>query len=108
MARVSGLPYNQYIQEHILSPLGMAHTSARSPMPSHLRAKECTRANQESVGIISVSFNRVSNSCSYYYIDKASAIACSSVSACPAAQALARACSPSICRALQGVCVPRL
>jgi len=37
VARVSGQPYDQYIQEHILDPLGMAHTTARSPMPAELR-----------------------------------------------------------------------
>jgi len=37
VARVSGLPYDQYIQKNILDPLGMAHTTARSPMPPDLR-----------------------------------------------------------------------
>jgi CubicO group peptidase (beta-lactamase class C family) len=35
--RVSGLPYDQYIQEHIFNPLGMAHSSAQEPMPPDLR-----------------------------------------------------------------------
>src|SRR5215207_569832 len=38
VARVSGEPYDQYIQEHILNPLGMAHTTAQSPIPPNLRA----------------------------------------------------------------------
>lgn len=38
VARVSGRPYEQYIQENILTPLGMAHTTAQSPMPTELRA----------------------------------------------------------------------
>ncbi|HEX2244245.1 MAG TPA: serine hydrolase domain-containing protein, partial [Gammaproteobacteria bacterium] len=38
VARVSGEPYDQYIQEHILNPLGMTHTTAQSPMPPDLRA----------------------------------------------------------------------
>jgi CubicO group peptidase (beta-lactamase class C family) len=38
VARVSGEPYDQYIQEHILDPLGMAHSTARSPIPQDLRA----------------------------------------------------------------------
>src|SRR5918997_375789 len=37
VARVSGEPYEQYIQEHILNPLDMVHTTARSPMPAELR-----------------------------------------------------------------------
>jgi CubicO group peptidase (beta-lactamase class C family) len=37
VARVSGQPYDQYIQEHILDPLGMAHSTARSPIPTDLR-----------------------------------------------------------------------
>jgi CubicO group peptidase (beta-lactamase class C family) len=38
VARVSGEPYDQYIQEHILNPLGMAHSTAQSPLPPDLRA----------------------------------------------------------------------
>jgi CubicO group peptidase (beta-lactamase class C family) len=37
VARVSGQPYDQYIQEHILNPLGMGHTTAQSPLPPDLR-----------------------------------------------------------------------
>lgn len=40
VARVSGKPYDQYIQEHILDPLGMTHSTVRSPLPSDLRARE--------------------------------------------------------------------
>src|SRR5918995_5313018 len=38
VARVSGEPYEQYIQEHIFDPLGMTHSTARSPIPPNLRA----------------------------------------------------------------------
>src|SRR5215204_1987766 len=38
VARVSGEPYHQYIQEHILNPLGMVHSTAQSPIPQDLRA----------------------------------------------------------------------
>jgi len=38
VARVSGQPYDQYIQEHILDPLGMAHSSARLQTPPDLSA----------------------------------------------------------------------
>src|SRR5215207_2340315 len=38
VARVSGKPYDQYIQEHILNPLGMVHTTAQSSMPPDIRA----------------------------------------------------------------------
>jgi CubicO group peptidase (beta-lactamase class C family) len=37
VARMSGLPYEQYIQQNILNPLGMAYTTAQSPMPSDMR-----------------------------------------------------------------------
>jgi CubicO group peptidase (beta-lactamase class C family) len=37
VARVSGEPYDQYIQEHIFDPLGMAHSTAQSPIPQDLR-----------------------------------------------------------------------
>jgi len=38
VARASGEPYDQYIQEHILDPLGMVHTTAQSSMPPDIRA----------------------------------------------------------------------
>jgi CubicO group peptidase (beta-lactamase class C family) len=38
VARVSGEPYDRYVQEHILDPLGMAHTTARPSMPPDVRA----------------------------------------------------------------------
>jgi len=39
VARVSGQPYDQYIQEHIFDRLGMAHSTAQSPITPDLRAK---------------------------------------------------------------------
>jgi CubicO group peptidase (beta-lactamase class C family) len=40
VARVSGQSYAQYIQEHILDPLGMVHSTARMPIPPDLHAHE--------------------------------------------------------------------
>ncbi|HSM72248.1 MAG TPA: serine hydrolase domain-containing protein [Anaerolineales bacterium] len=37
VARVSGQPYEQYIQEHIFDPLGMAHSTIQIPVPPDLR-----------------------------------------------------------------------
>jgi CubicO group peptidase (beta-lactamase class C family) len=37
VARVAGQPYDQYIQQHIFNPLGMAHSTAQSPLPPALR-----------------------------------------------------------------------
>src|SRR5512139_1322008 len=37
VAQVSGQPYDQYIQEHILDPLGMVHSTARLALPPDLR-----------------------------------------------------------------------
>ena len=37
--RVSGLPYDQYIQKQILDPLGMAHSSASGRMPANSDAQ---------------------------------------------------------------------
>lgn len=37
VARVSGQPYEQYIQDHIFNPLGMAHSTARSPIAPELQ-----------------------------------------------------------------------
>lgn len=38
VARVSGESYEQYIQAHILNPLGMVHTTAQPSMPPDIRA----------------------------------------------------------------------
>lgn len=38
VSRVSGQPYDQYIQEHIFDPLGMVHSTAQWPMPPELAA----------------------------------------------------------------------
>jgi CubicO group peptidase (beta-lactamase class C family) len=37
VARVSGEPYDQYIQKHIFDPLGMTHSTVESQMPEDLR-----------------------------------------------------------------------
>jgi CubicO group peptidase (beta-lactamase class C family) len=37
VARVSGEPYDQYIQKHIFDPLGMTHSNVRLPIPENLR-----------------------------------------------------------------------
>ncbi len=36
VARVSGMNYDDYIEQQILTPLGMAHTTSRQPMPAAL------------------------------------------------------------------------
>jgi CubicO group peptidase (beta-lactamase class C family) len=38
VARVSGEPYDQYIQKHIFDPLGMTHSNVRLPIPENLRS----------------------------------------------------------------------
>src|SRR5262249_20574148 len=38
VAQVSGEPYAQYVQRHILDPLGMSHTTATEPVPAALSA----------------------------------------------------------------------
>jgi len=38
VARVSGQPYDQYIQEHIFNPLGMTHSTLQWPIPPDLGA----------------------------------------------------------------------
>jgi CubicO group peptidase (beta-lactamase class C family) len=37
VARISGQPYDQYIQEYIFDPLGMVHSTAQSSIPPDLR-----------------------------------------------------------------------
>lgn len=40
VARVSGQSYSEYVQEHILTPLGMNSTTVQYPTPPELRAQE--------------------------------------------------------------------
>jgi CubicO group peptidase (beta-lactamase class C family) len=40
VARVSGQPYEQYIQEHIFDPLRMEHSTIQRPLPPDLREHE--------------------------------------------------------------------
>ena len=40
VARASGQSYSQYVQEHILNPLGMTSATAHYPTPPELRAQE--------------------------------------------------------------------
>ncbi len=35
--RVSGVPWDDYIEQHVLTPLGMSHTATRQPLPAGLR-----------------------------------------------------------------------
>lgn len=37
--RVSGISWEEYIEEHILGPLGMENTTGRQPLPEHLEAQ---------------------------------------------------------------------
>jgi CubicO group peptidase (beta-lactamase class C family) len=37
VSRVSGEPYEEYMQNHIFGPLGMTHSTVQSPMPPGLR-----------------------------------------------------------------------
>jgi CubicO group peptidase (beta-lactamase class C family) len=37
VSRVSGQPYDRYIQEHIFDPLGMVHSTVQSPIPADLQ-----------------------------------------------------------------------
>jgi len=34
--RVAGVPYDEYIEQHILEPLGMTYTTSRQPLPANL------------------------------------------------------------------------
>jgi len=35
--RVSGIPWDDYIEQHVLTPLGMTQTTTRQPLPARLR-----------------------------------------------------------------------
>lgn len=47
--RVSGMPYDDYIEQRILGPLGMNSTTARQPLPAHL-AEDMSRGFKWSRG----------------------------------------------------------
>jgi hypothetical protein len=55
VAQVSGQPYDQYIQQNILDPLGMAHSTVQWPIPPSLRASmsEGYTADVDSFQVIS-------------------------------------------------------
>ena len=40
--RVSGLPFDEYVERNIFAPLGMAHSSFRQPLPANLAADMAT------------------------------------------------------------------
>lgn len=43
--RVSGMPYEAYIEQYILSPLGMTHSTLRQPTPPELAAEQARGYN---------------------------------------------------------------
>ena len=51
VARVSGQPYEQYIQDHIFNPLGMVHSTTQQPIPPGLRGaadqRDCEERRRE-------------------------------------------------------------
>jgi CubicO group peptidase (beta-lactamase class C family) len=49
VSQVSGEPYDQYIQRHVLEPLGMTHSTATEPVPAALAADLAASYNSDSV-----------------------------------------------------------
>lgn len=47
VSRVSGQSYDRYVQEHILDPLGMRHTTAAEPVPPSLAAGQARSYDYE-------------------------------------------------------------
>ncbi|MFG6199865.1 serine hydrolase domain-containing protein [Nonomuraea sp. JJY05] len=47
VSRVSGQPYDQYVKDHILDPLGMRHTTASEPVPAPLAAGQARSYDYE-------------------------------------------------------------
>ncbi|MFI6734927.1 serine hydrolase domain-containing protein [Nonomuraea sp. NPDC050451] len=47
VSQVSGQPYDQYVQDHILDPLGMRHTTASEPVPAPLAAGQARSYDYE-------------------------------------------------------------
>jgi CubicO group peptidase (beta-lactamase class C family) len=48
--RVSGEPFDEYVERHIFAPLGMEHASFRQPLPSRLRQDAAEGYDQASSG----------------------------------------------------------
>ena len=46
--RVSGEPFDDYVERHIFGPLGMSHSSFRQPLPENMRADMATGYAQAS------------------------------------------------------------
>ncbi|MFI9838883.1 serine hydrolase domain-containing protein [Nonomuraea sp. NPDC051941] len=47
VAQVSGQPYDQYVKDHILDPLGMRHSTASEPVPAPLAAGQARSYDYE-------------------------------------------------------------
>ncbi|GAA3017347.1 serine hydrolase domain-containing protein [Streptosporangium longisporum] len=47
VSQVSGKPYDRYVQDHILDPLGMRHSTASEPVPAHLAAGQARSYDHE-------------------------------------------------------------
>jgi CubicO group peptidase (beta-lactamase class C family) len=47
VSQVSGQPYDQYVQDHILDPLGMRHSTASEPVPAPLAAGQARSYDYE-------------------------------------------------------------
>ena len=57
--RASGMPWDDYIEQHVLAPLGMTQTTTRQPVPARLRRRHVRRLR---VGRRRVSCRRSSRS----------------------------------------------
>jgi CubicO group peptidase (beta-lactamase class C family) len=51
VAEVSGMPWETYLERHVLGPLGMTATSARQPVPASL-ARHVTRVYRAQDGVV--------------------------------------------------------
>ncbi|MFI6510446.1 serine hydrolase domain-containing protein [Streptosporangium sp. NPDC050855] len=47
VSQVSGKPYDRYVQDHILDPLGMRHSTASEPVPARLAAGQARSYDHE-------------------------------------------------------------
>ncbi len=57
--RVSGVPFEQYVEEHIFAPLGMQHSTFRQPLPAGLAADMSGGFNYASGGYLAGEFEYV-------------------------------------------------
>ena len=59
VSRVSGEPYDEYVQRHLLDPLGMAHSTATEPVPAALASGLARSYDSDTGATVPFTFDRM-------------------------------------------------